>query len=159
MSSNHVDAQHTKQHHLFYADDAALLTRTAEEAAERMDAVCKALREVADMEIHLGKTKVMHAQETIHVEKPLAAPGLWHRGGAKAADREMRGMWCRLHDREIWCNNFYKTISDPGGCKSKPKSRTGTLAKKAVMRLRRKEAQKQFDHVCRPPERLGSRCE
>ena len=36
-----------------------------------MDAVCKALRELADMEIHMGKTKVMHAQETIHVEKPL----------------------------------------------------------------------------------------
>ena len=58
---------------LFYADDAALLTSTAEEAAERMDAICKALREMADMEIHLGKTKVMHAQETIRVEKPTAA--------------------------------------------------------------------------------------
>ena len=58
---------------LFYADDAALLTSTAEEAAERMDAICKALREMADMEIHLGKTKGMHAQETIHVEKPTAA--------------------------------------------------------------------------------------
>jgi len=45
------------------------------EAAERMDAVCKALREVADMEIHMGETKAMHAQETIHVEnsKPLEA--------------------------------------------------------------------------------------
>ena len=58
---------------LFYADDAALLTSTAEEAAERIDAICKALREMADMEIHLGKTKVMHAQETIHVDKPTAA--------------------------------------------------------------------------------------
>ena len=38
-----------------------------------MDAVCKALREMADMEIHLGKTKVMHAQEMIHAEKPTAA--------------------------------------------------------------------------------------
>ena len=38
-----------------YADDAALLTSTAEEATERMDAVCKALREMADMEIHLGE--------------------------------------------------------------------------------------------------------
>ena len=38
-----------------------------------MDAICKALSEMADMEIHLGKTKVMHAQGTIHVEKPTAA--------------------------------------------------------------------------------------
>ena len=55
--------------------------------------------------------------------------------------------------RCIWCNNFYKTnaalkghhsskVPDPGGCKSKPKSKTGTLAEKAVMRLRRKEAKK-----------------
>ena len=58
---------------LFYADDVALLTSTAEEAAERMDAICKALREMADMEIHPGKTKVMHAQETIHVDKPTVA--------------------------------------------------------------------------------------
>ena len=61
--------------------------------------------------------------------------------------------------RCIWCNNFYKTsgalkghhsrkVSDPLGCKSKPKSKTGTLAEKAVKRLRRKEAQKHFDHVC-----------
>ena len=60
--------------------------------------------------------------------------------------------------RCIWCNNFYKTnaalkghhsrkVSDPGGCKNKPKSKTSTLTKKAVMRLRRKGAQKQFDHV------------
>ena len=59
----------------------------------------------------------------------------------------------------IWCNNFYKAnaalkghhskkVSDPGGCKYKPKSKTGTLAEKAIMRLRRKDAQKQFDHVC-----------
>ena len=39
-------------------------------------------------------------------------------------------------------------VSDPLGCKSKPKSKTGTLAEKAVKRLRRKEAQKHFDHVC-----------
>ena len=58
---------------LFYADDATLLTSTAEEAAERMDTICKALRGMADMEIHLGKSKVMHVQETIHVEKPTAA--------------------------------------------------------------------------------------
>ncbi len=31
---------------LFYADDAALLSSTAEEAAERMDAIAKALREL-----------------------------------------------------------------------------------------------------------------
>ena len=36
-----------------------LLTRTAGEATERMDAVCKALREMADMEIHMGKTKLL----------------------------------------------------------------------------------------------------
>ena len=48
---------------LFYADDAALLSSTAEEAAKRMDAISKALREMADMEIHLGKTKVVHAQD------------------------------------------------------------------------------------------------
>jgi hypothetical protein len=56
----------------FYANDAALFTSTAEEAAERMDAICKALRETADMEINLGRAKVMHAQEMIHVEKPTA---------------------------------------------------------------------------------------
>jgi hypothetical protein len=61
--------------------------------------------------------------------------------------------------RCIWCNNFYKTsgalkghhsrkVSDPLGCKNKPKSKSGTLAEKAVKRLRRKEAQKHFDHVC-----------
>ena len=52
---------------------SALLTRNAEEATERMDAVCKALREMADMDMHMGKTKVPHAQETIHVEKSLEA--------------------------------------------------------------------------------------
>ena len=35
-----------------------------------MDAVCKALREMADMQIHLGKTKVMLAQESIPVDMP-----------------------------------------------------------------------------------------
>ena len=40
---------------LFYADDAAPLTSTAEEVPERMDSICKALREMADMEIHLGE--------------------------------------------------------------------------------------------------------
>ena len=39
-------------------------------------------------------------------------------------------------------------VSDPLGCKCKPKSKTGTLSEKAVKRLRRKEAQKHFDHVC-----------
>ena len=78
---------------LFYADDAALLTSTAEETAERIDAICKALRELADMEIHLGKTKVMHAQETIDTCGEAN-----RRGSAKTADGEMRGMMCRLHD-------------------------------------------------------------
>ena len=43
----------------------------------------------------------------------------------------------------IWCNNFYKTsgalkghhsrkVSDPLGCKCKPKSKIGTLAEKVV---------------------------
>ena len=61
--------------------------------------------------------------------------------------------------RCIWCNNFYKTsgalkghhsrgVTDPLGCKSKPKSKSGTLAGKAVKRLRRKETQEHFDHVC-----------
>ena len=61
--------------------------------------------------------------------------------------------------RCIWCNNFYKTsgalkghhsrkVSDPLGCKCKPKSKSGTLSEKAVKRLRRKEAQKNFGHVC-----------
>ena len=56
------------------------------------------------------------------------------------------------------CNSFYKTnaalkehhghtkkVTDPGCFKSKPKSKSGTLAEKAVMRLKRKEAHKQFD--------------
>jgi hypothetical protein len=38
--------------------------------------------------------------------------------------------------------------SRPLVCKCKLKSETGTLAEKAVKRLRRKEAQKHFDHVC-----------
>ena len=47
-------------------------TSTVEEATGRMGATRKALREIADTEIDLGKTKVMHAQDTIHVEKPTA---------------------------------------------------------------------------------------
>lgn len=38
-----------------------------------MAAICKALREMADMEIHIGRTKVMHAQQTIQVDKPTKA--------------------------------------------------------------------------------------
>jgi hypothetical protein len=240
---------------LFYADDAALLSSTAEEAAKRMDAISKALREMADMEIHLGKTKVLHAQETIQVAKPtaadyeteevkklltekceacgdcfttgrglsvhqrqhcdlfrrmdkseyevekvLAARGpvehrfylLKYKGYGPDYNKWSPDHWCSCSDkitefcseigvavedtmpegpnslqgekhdycyRCVWCNNFYKTsgalkghqsrkVSDPLGCKHKPKSKTGTLAEKAVKRLRRKEAQMHFDHVC-----------
>ena len=41
-----------------------------------------------------------------------------------------------------------RKVSDPLGCKNKPKSKSGTLAEKAVKRLRRKAAQKHFDPVC-----------
>ena len=41
-----------------------------------------------------------------------------------------------------------RKVTYPLGCKSKPKSKSGTLAEKAVKRLRRKEPQKHFDHVC-----------
>ena len=240
---------------LFYADDAALLSSTAEEAAKRMDAISKALREMADMEIHLGKTKVVHAQETFQVAKPtaadydkeevkklliekceacgdcfttvrglnvhqrqhcdlfrrmdkaeytvekvLAARGpvehrfylLKYKGYGPKYNKWSPDHWCSCSDkitefcreigvavedmmpegpnplqgkkqghcyRCIWCNNFFKTsgalkghhsrkVSDPLGCKHKPKSKSGTLAEKAVKRLRRKEAQKHFDHVC-----------
>ena len=75
--------------------------------------------------------------------------------------------------RCIWCNNFHKTsgalkghqsrkVSDPLGCKCKPKSKNGTLSEKAVKRLGRKEAQRHFDHVCMEGtelENLGSNFE
>ena len=220
-----------------------------------MDAISKALREMADMEIHLGKTKVVHAQETIHVDKPtvadysieevkklltekceacgncyttvrglnvhqrqhcdlfrrmdkseyevekvLAARGpaehrfylLKYKGYGPEHNKWSPDQWCScsakitefcrengvaVEDmmpegpnpllgkkqghcyRCIWCNNFYKTSAalkghhsrkalDPLGCRCKPKSKSGTLSEKAVKRLRRKEAQKNFDHVC-----------
>ena len=60
--------------------------------------------------------------------------------------------------RCIYCNQFYKTSTalkshhnkkptSNGSCKCKPKTRAGTLAEKAVKRLRRKQAQKDLPTV------------
>ena len=57
---------------LFYADDAALLSGSVEEASVRLEAISAGLKNLADMTIHLGKTVGMHAQETIQVAKPEA---------------------------------------------------------------------------------------
>ena len=43
------------------------------EATERLAALAKGLLEMADMTIHPDKTKVMHAQETLKVEKSQCA--------------------------------------------------------------------------------------
>ena len=57
----------------------------------------------------------------------------------------------------VWCCKFFMTTGplkghhtkspENHGCKCKPASRTGTLAERAVMRLKRTERQKQFDQV------------
>ena len=60
--------------------------------------------------------------------------------------------------RCIYCNQFYKTSTalkshlnkkptSKGSCKCKPKARAGTLAEKAIKRLRRKQAQKDLPTV------------
>ena len=58
---------------LFYADDAALISASAEEASVRLTALKKGMEELSDMLIHWGKTKAMHAQQTIEVSKPKPA--------------------------------------------------------------------------------------
>ena len=60
-------------HSLFYADDAALISASAEEASVRLTALKKGMEELSDMLIHWGKTKAMHAQQTIEVSKPKPA--------------------------------------------------------------------------------------
>jgi hypothetical protein len=60
-------------HSLFYADDAALISASAEDASARLTALKKGMEELSDMLIHWGKTKAMHAQQTIEVAKPNAA--------------------------------------------------------------------------------------
>ena len=59
---------------LFYADDAALISKTVETATKRLEAIQKGLKEKADvsMTMHMGKTKVMHAQQTLEIAKPKA---------------------------------------------------------------------------------------
>ena len=37
-----------------------------------MEAIQKDLKEKADMSMHMGKTKVMHAQQTLEIAKPKA---------------------------------------------------------------------------------------
>ena len=62
-----------------------------------------------------------------------------------------------LVDRCACCNQFFKRDQDVkthqtkskqnGGCKMPPLNRSGTLAETALERLRRKQAQEEFDHV------------
>ena len=244
---------------LFHADDAALINTSVAEAMERLTVLAKALTEQADMRINVGKTKVMHTQQTLIVERPTAADyklkenaellkekcegcgrcfvnkhglsmhqGRWcdwfsrldspnysvdrilqsrdpleHRfyfvswtGYGTEHDCWVPAHWCDcdtkinkfwsaqglcvedimpeapnpispfndssgkkhgFNHRCVWCCKFFKTgaalkshhTKSPAnhGCKCKPASRTGTLAEKAVMRLKRKELQKQFGQV------------
>ena len=68
--------------------------------------------------------------------------------------------------RCIWCNNSYKTnaalkghhsrgVPGPLGCKCKPKSKAGTLAKGAAKRPSGRRVQKHFGHVCMGGTELG----
>ena len=239
---------------LFYADDSALLCASIEEATTRLTAFTDGFAKLADMHVHPGKTKCMHAQKTIQVAKPAqkdyleedATDLLHHKCDAcgrnffnKHGLAVHKGRWCdwfqRLDNKEYevqeileargppenrfyfvtwknypakencwvprgWCScdklieafwkskglpetdtmpedpnpelgekhghcfrcvhccKFFKTASalkthhtkgpeQPGGCKCKPASRSGTLAEAALMRLRRKEAQKDLGHV------------
>lgn len=239
---------------LFYADDAALLSGSVEEASVRLEAISAGLKNLADMTIHLGKTVGMHAQETIQVAKPEAEDYateeatllrqckcegcgdeftgkhglgvhqatcdsflrmstvryevskvvdsrgpphqrfyLLHYKGYGREDRQwVPDEWCKC-DRlieEYWkrlglsadvdtvpeapnplvgdrtygfthrcvrCCKFFKTAEAlkghgtrsvaKGGCTRKPQVFSGRLAEKAVMRMWRKQAQEQFEHI------------
>ena len=242
-------------HSLFYADDAALISASAVDASARLVALKKGMAEMSDMLIHWGKTKTMHAQQTIEVAKPEAAEylekeardllkakcegcgesfvnqcgmhvhqrscDLWQRMDEKVhqVERvlEARGTldqrfyyvqwkgdwepsqkrtwipayWCSCKEllAEFWerkglcadtdvlpeapnpmigktqgfvnrcprCNQFFSRAQDVkshqtksknnGGCKMPPLNRAGTLAERALKRLRRKQRQNEFDHV------------
>ena len=53
---------------LTYADDAALIDSTAEQATVRISAIAIGLSKLADMEISCGKTKCLFVQEHVSVE-------------------------------------------------------------------------------------------
>ena len=53
---------------LTYADDAALIDCTAEQATVRITAIAIGFKKLADMEISCGKTKCLFVQEQVYVE-------------------------------------------------------------------------------------------
>ena len=101
---------------LFYADDSGLLNWNTKDATERLAALAKGLLEMADMTIHPDKTKVMHAQETVKVEKSKHAKGAYEEKEVKKLLTEKceacgrtsptlhglhvhQGRWCDLSKR------------------------------------------------------------
>ena len=98
-------------HSLFYADDAALINASAEDASIRLEALQKGLLEMADMLVHWGKTKTMHAQQTIEVAKPAAqeylqkeATNLLHAKceGCGESFVNQRGLHVHQRSCELW---------------------------------------------------------
>ena len=124
---------------LEYADDAGLIDETVAEASVRISSIARGSEEDAAMSISIPKTKGMHVHERENVsattEEEVIAMNFSHKcDKCSRTFPTQKGM--RIHQARF-CNPRRK----------KPRSRTGTLADKAVQQKKRKKKEAERDHV------------
>ena len=102
---------------LTYADDAALIDSTAEQATVRITAIAISLKKLADMEISCGKTKCLFVEEQVYVETDT----LFGESNAEALEKVLQhkrdacGRGFSTHQglkthEAIWCGSMGREI-------------------------------------------------
>ena len=124
---------------LEYADDAGLFDGNAAEASLRITAIANGSEEDAAMSVSIPKTKGMHVHERVDVsattEEDVIAMNFQYKcDKCSRTFPTQKGM--RIHQARF-CNPKRK----------KPRSRTGSLADKAVKKKKRKEKEAEREHV------------
>jgi len=126
---------------LEYADDAALIDKDAESASVRTTSIAVGSRTDASMEISIPKTKAMHIHPQVKVTRTETEEidSLNLKFACPTCTRKFptrRG--CSIHQTR-WC------LQDPEYANTR--SRTGSLADKAVQRQKRIQHEATLEHV------------
>ena len=123
---------------LEYADDASMVDANVREASQRISSIATGSRNDAAMDISIPKTKAMHIHKKVRVSKTKTE---------KIAAFKLQFVCpnCTRDKHSLSIHQSRGCLHDPS--KANTRSRTGSLADKAVQRQKRIANENKLDHV------------